>query len=52
MNDHLKNEIFLYLDYLRESKIVGNKFNLIIDLFNISKKDAKNVLDHWLVINE
>ena len=53
MKKELKNEIFLYLDDLRESGAV-NMFGAtpyIVNLFEISKKDARNVLSDWMSIN-
>ena len=53
MNDKLKNEIFLYLDDLRESGAI-NMFGAtpyIVSLFDLSKKDARNVLSDWMSIN-
>lgn len=53
MKKELKNEIFLYLDDLRESGAV-NMFGAtpyIVSLFDLSKKDARSVLSDWMSIN-
>ena len=58
MKKELKNEIFLYLDDLRESGAVNmfvtNMFGAtpyIVSLFDLSKKDARSVLSDWMSIN-
>mgnify|MGYP003132866702 CR=1 FL=1 len=53
MKEELKNEIFLYLDDLRESGAV-NMFGAtpyIVSLFDLSEKDARSVLSDWMAIN-
>tara|TARA_R100000234_G_scaffold74686_1_gene46139 strand:+ start:1409 stop:1654 length:246 start_codon:yes stop_codon:yes gene_type:complete len=50
MNDHLKNEIFLYLEDLLDSNITNmyGAVPYIVSLFEISKYDARKVLKEWM----
>ena len=50
MNDHLKNEIFLYLEDLLDSNITNmyGAVPYIVSLFKISKYDASKVLKEWM----
>ena len=50
MNDHLKNEIFLYLEDLLDSNITNmyGAVPYIVADFEISKYDARQVLKEWM----
>lgn len=50
MNEHLKNEIFLYLEDLLDSSITNmyGAVPYIIADFEISKYDARKVLKEWM----
>lgn len=50
MNEHLKNEIFLYLEDLLDSNITNmyGAVPYIVSLFEISKYDARKVLKEWM----
>ena len=50
MNDHLKNEIFLYLEDLLDSSVTNmyGAVPYIVADFEISKYDARKVLKEWM----